>query len=341
MNTKALAALAITATLIGGACSSGTATNTAAKDEVFLEPAGDDGTDPFTDSVSKREGADVIEDVPGSATLSPSPAGIESSRGSEPGLYGGSRDEAVCDSAKLVEFLESEPEKATAWASALGIDTADIGDYVSGLLPVLLLRDTRVTNHGYRDGQPTPRQSVLQAGTAVLIDNTGVPRVRCACGNPLVEPEPIAGPVYVGTRWDGFDPVALLVVVAGGPMTSITLVDVDSGDQYEVPFPGGGESGDAGGTPVPGDEAAPGDGTDEDDSGDGSSSGSYEDCWQRAALLMSQAPEQYGVDLRTLEWWQEMADEVAQLQSSGQIEAAREAACELADASEEYLEGLS
>lgn len=45
--------------------------------------------------------------------------------------------------------------------------------------------DTRVTNHGYRGGAATDYQAVLQTGTAVLVDGHGVPRVRCACGNPL------------------------------------------------------------------------------------------------------------------------------------------------------------
>jgi hypothetical protein len=31
-------------------------------------------------------------------------------------------------------------------------------------------------------------QSILQAGTAVLVDSTGRPVVRCRCGNPLAEP---------------------------------------------------------------------------------------------------------------------------------------------------------
>jgi hypothetical protein len=40
---------------------------------------------------------------------------------------------------------------------------------------VILQRDTRVTNHGFRNGRATPTQSILQAGTAVLVDEYGVP----------------------------------------------------------------------------------------------------------------------------------------------------------------------
>lgn len=62
----------------------------------------------------------------------------------------------------------------------------DIDAYVAELTPAHLAADQRVTNHGYRNGSPTPRQSLLKAGTAVLVDAEGVPRVRCYCGNPLV-----------------------------------------------------------------------------------------------------------------------------------------------------------
>jgi hypothetical protein len=79
--------------------------------------------------------------------------------------------------------------------------------YIDSLTPVLLRSDTRVTNHGFRDGWATPYQAVLQAGTAVLVDNTGVPRARCACGNPLTPPQAVpTTPTYQGTPWPGFTP---------------------------------------------------------------------------------------------------------------------------------------
>ena len=42
--------------------------------------------------------------------------------------------------------------------------------------------------------------SLGQAGTAVLVDNHGIPRVKCGCGNPLTEPtnQPIT--TTTGTR---------------------------------------------------------------------------------------------------------------------------------------------
>ena len=57
--------------------------------------------------------------------------------------------------------------------------------YIAKLHPVTLTRDTQVTNHAYTNGQAVPFQAILQAGTAVLVDEYGVPVVRCYCGNPL------------------------------------------------------------------------------------------------------------------------------------------------------------
>ena len=57
--------------------------------------------------------------------------------------------------------------------------------HLSRLTPLVLRTDTVVTNHGYIDGAGDAFTSVLQAGTAVLVDDYGVPAVRCYCGNPL------------------------------------------------------------------------------------------------------------------------------------------------------------
>ena len=87
-----------------------------------------------------------------------------------------------------------------------------IRDYVGQLTPVLLRADTRVTNHGFANGKATTLQSVLQAGTAVLIDKFGAPRVRCECGNPLLEPRRPSTRHYIGQRWDWFNQLNVIVV---------------------------------------------------------------------------------------------------------------------------------
>lgn len=153
--------------------------------EVLVEAANAVGPDPFTMTA-------IAPSIVVSPAPSPAPA---------PGLFGGTRDNGKCSPAALVAFLETNPDKAAAWAAALdsdptlrwsGGDSLAVGDikaYVAGLTPRILAADTRVTNNGFKDGRATPRQSLLKKGTAVLVDDRGVPRVRCFCGNPLLPPE--------------------------------------------------------------------------------------------------------------------------------------------------------
>ena len=102
------------------------------------------------------------------------------------------------------------------------------------LTPVQLTRDTRVMNHGFRDGVVTNREVVLQAGTAVLVDETGVPRVKCSCGNPLTDPS-ASDVKYEGTRWAGFAPAEVITVAAGPPASAITLSDPATGTTFSRP----------------------------------------------------------------------------------------------------------
>jgi hypothetical protein len=126
--------------------------------------------------------------------------------GSAPGLYGGSNQMTVCDKKQLVDSLEADPVKGRAWAGVEGIRPGGIRGYVAALTDVVLQADTRVTNHGFRNGSAYPIDDVLQAGTAVMIDRYGVPRVRCYCGNPLTPARPLAAhPTVTGTRWPGFN----------------------------------------------------------------------------------------------------------------------------------------
>jgi len=172
---------------------------------------------------------------------------IQAVPGNKPGLYGGTQNDRVCDAEMLVSFLESNAEKAAAWAKAQGIEVAEIRDFVSKLTPVLLRADTRVTNYGFKDGQPVARQAVLQAGTAVFVDQFGVPRARCKCGNPLAEPKPVDGPTsYAGTTWPALDPSTTQVITpTDKPIDTLVLTDPTTGGTIERPV------GTAGGSDVP------------------------------------------------------------------------------------------
>jgi hypothetical protein len=131
----------------------------------------------------------------------------------------------------MLDYLNANPNKARAWASVEGISVAQLSDYVSQLTPIILRVDTRVTNHGFLNGRATSIQAVLQAGTAVLVDRYGVPRVKCNCGNPLSEPVAVtSSPTYTGEKWPTFSPTTVVVVnVSTTIINNFTLIDINTG----------------------------------------------------------------------------------------------------------------
>lgn len=218
----------------------------AAAASVALEPVASVGADPFTDEVPVNEVADFPETV--SAVIDDTVANLATDEatgtlvaaGGTPGLYGGTRDTSACDVAALTEFLTdpANAAKAKAWAGAEGVAVGDIATFVGELAPTVLTLDTRVTNHGFRNGEATPRQSVLEAGSAVLVDALGVPRVKCSCGNPLAEPEELdlATATLTGTQWATYSPGRTAIAQpAPDPQKSLTLLDTTTADTYQAP----------------------------------------------------------------------------------------------------------
>ncbi|QES47130.1 hypothetical protein DEJ50_04010 [Streptomyces venezuelae] len=178
--------------------------------ELFLQPVGAAEPDPFTQSTSTGESAPLQAPVPNTTGR-----GIRTVVGSTPGLYGGAHRFGSCDVEQQIRSLTAEKSKgkALAFAQASGIEPNGIPEYLRGLTPVVLRADVRVTNHGFRDGRANGFQSVLQAGTAVLVDRYGMPRVRCACGNPLQPPRaPKGEPVTQGKPWTGYHPNQVIVI---------------------------------------------------------------------------------------------------------------------------------
>jgi hypothetical protein len=207
--------IGLIATSIGGGdgdktSSSAPATSTG-PGEIFREPQKEPGPGPYTPSVAKdipvaATSTTGSSTTAASTTSSGGPTAVPTYAGGTPGLYGGTLNQTTCDTAQLVTFLEQNPDKAAAWASVEGIEPSQIRAYVEKLTPVFLQADTRVTNHGFNNGKPVPRQAVLQAGSAVLVDQFGVPRVRCYCGNPLKEPiAQQTSTTYTGPSWPAFD----------------------------------------------------------------------------------------------------------------------------------------
>ncbi|MET9573371.1 DUF6777 domain-containing protein [Streptomyces virginiae] len=176
--------------------------------EVYLQPVANVGPDPFTASSATGESAPVQPPLP-----NPTGQGIRTVNAATPGLYGGTQRLGSCDVEQQVRHLTDDSAKARAFAQASGIGEAGIPDFLRGLTPVVLRADTRVTNHGFRGGRADGYQSVLQAGTAVLVDEHGMPRVRCGCGNPLGSPRAAKGsPVHKGDPWHGYQPNQVVVI---------------------------------------------------------------------------------------------------------------------------------
>ncbi|MEU0403716.1 DUF6777 domain-containing protein [Streptomyces sp. NPDC006197] len=185
--------------------------------EVFLQNAAATGPDPFTKSTARTGGGSAPP-----ASLPPRTASaVPQMSGATPGLYGGTRSVASCDVEQQVRYLSAAPAKNAAFASVIGIPANGVPAYLRSLTPLQLRVDTRVTNHGFRNGAATTYQSVLQAGTAVMVDSHGVPRVRCACGNPLTGPVPQKAPRTTGTPWQGYSSQQVVVVAP-----SVTVVNV-------------------------------------------------------------------------------------------------------------------
>ena len=206
--------------------------------EVFLQPVAAQGPDPFTESTDTSPAAPSPAARPPQSTPTGTSQAVRSISGSTPGLYGGTERVGSCDVNRQIDYLTSDPSKARAFAQAEGISQASVPDYLRGLAPVALRADTRVTNHGFRGGRLTSFPSVLQAGTAVLVDNRGVPRVRCACGNPLQPP--VAEQGRHGTNghpWSGYRPTQVIVVTpAPQVVTNITIINVVNNTWIERPI---------------------------------------------------------------------------------------------------------
>ncbi len=170
-------------------------------------------------------------------TAQRAPGGLQ--QGDTPGLYGGSKKPTVCDVVRLKEFLTdpANDRKAQAWATALSITTAEIPGYLDRLTPVLLRHDTLVKNHDYKKGKATPFNALLQTGIAILVDEQGLPAVKCSCGNPLRPFDGDTNRIKVefddrNEEWKGYEKSSVVAVrPATRKVERLALVDVHEPDR--------------------------------------------------------------------------------------------------------------
>ncbi|MET8751757.1 DUF6777 domain-containing protein [Streptomyces sp. NPDC004667] len=240
------ALLAVVGLLAAGCSGSGPEqTKGAAADrmELALQPVGAPGPDPFTPSSATAESAPVQPPLPNA-----SGRGIRTVGAATPGLYGGTNRLGSCDVERQVTLLTSDDGKSRAFAEVAGVEREKIPEFLRGLTPVVLRADTRITNHSFRDGRADGYQAVLQAGTAVLVDAHGMPRVRCACGNPLAAPLGAKGsPLLKGDQWNGYHANQVIVIEpTAQAINSLVIVNIadntwierktgDDGAQDKVP----------------------------------------------------------------------------------------------------------
>ena len=199
--------------------------------EIQAEPIQTPGNNPFMPPV----GTDTPD-------VAPPPNVGTTVSGATSGLYGGTLNNATCDPAKLTAFLQANPDKATAWASVQGIAVADIPQYIASLTPIVLRSDTAVTNHGFANGAATTVNSVLQAGTAVLVDKYGVPRTRCMCGNPLTPPVRYSKPRYVGATWPRFSITNITIIQQTVVVNEFLIINLIDGKPIYRPVGGRGNN---------------------------------------------------------------------------------------------------
>jgi hypothetical protein len=254
-----LLALIVLAAVIGGFLLLGGDDDGGGGDEILLEPIGFRIDDDFFGELDVDTPGDNVEVALGE--LPELEDGIEAAGagktapGDQPGVFGGNRDQAVCDVDELVSQIEDDDneDKTAAFAEAIDVDVDDLADAVASLTAVRLRFDTRVTNHSFSGGNARPQQSILEKGTAVLVDDEGVPKVKCNGGSPLAEPDDVGDLSddealdesvlqNPDDAWDGFELEQVVVIDDGDPVDAFTLVDIDTGELFDRPV---GTNGDA------------------------------------------------------------------------------------------------
>jgi len=155
----------------------------------------------------------------------------------EDGIFAGSEGVAPCVPDDLTAALTPDAPETAAWAEIQQIGIESVPTFIDELTSAVLSADTRITDHELVDGVAIPRQAVLQVGTAVMVDEFGAPRVRCASGSPLAPPEAIEDTTsYVGVAWDTFALAETVAVLpASTPVDDFVLTDVAGGPDFIRP----------------------------------------------------------------------------------------------------------
>ncbi len=198
---------------------------------VLTEPISS-ATDPFTPPIPPQ-GQSTTDVAIGQPVVTDKPVTVE---GGRVGLYGGTENLSQCDKVKLVTFLQDNPDKAAAWAKVQGIATTEISSFVNKLTQVVLRSNTQVLNHGWANGRITKFVSVLQYGTAVLVNDYGLPVVKCYCGNPLSAAPVYPRATYRGSTWTGWNPQSITIIQQNVTIiNNYTIINITNGQPFVRP----------------------------------------------------------------------------------------------------------
>lgn len=170
----------------------------------------------------------------GESPVPPSRKVAKTVSGDEPGLYGGFFGESPCDIEELREGI-AESGAAQLWQQAVA---SPAKTYLNDKTPALLSYDTYVSRAVLSGDQVQWEPAVLQAGTPVLVDDTGLPVVSCTTGTPLEEPSvPFDGSSVAAdpATWEGFRKSRVTTVV---PANS-TLTQLDLANLADPTYPDG------------------------------------------------------------------------------------------------------
>ena len=205
------AALALTA-----ACSSGDSNSEGSSNgpsRALFQPAGVVGPDSFAPTFAVA-----------SYDVDPSTLTSGDVSGSAPGLYAGrtygGTGANICDVDAMIRFLTYYEDRGRAWADIQGIEYSELETYLRSLTPVFALQNLNVQMFGFKNGSSYGYDAVIAAGTAILVDDEGMPRARCACGNPLLGPSEDAP--------DGTDETPTTAPEDGNPQTQDSVPEEGS-----------------------------------------------------------------------------------------------------------------
>lgn len=165
-------------------------------------------------------------------TVAEAEKGIQDANGDTAGLYGGQLGSAQCNTEALIEGITDSGFRQQ-WVDMTG---QSVKAFLEGKTGVVLLHDTYVARDlPSPDGEWLTQDAVLQAGTPVMVDDTGVPVVSCSTGTPLSQPTSDFTPARVDRTADWYRKSRVTNVSPGNPLARLVLFDPEDDILFSRP----------------------------------------------------------------------------------------------------------